>query len=181
VRNFVRAKFEQNGFVRLSEALCVQRARYFPRKFAAGKSRKARKFRHIFALGIGGNIGNSARRFDRFAREISRDPRFRLVATSSLLINPAFGYLDQPNFTNAVALLRTSQSPRRVLALMQHYERKFRRTRTFRNAPRTLDLDILYFSAKVRPDARLIVPHPGAHERVSVVFPLGEILAKGNL
>ncbi|MGF7494363.1 2-amino-4-hydroxy-6-hydroxymethyldihydropteridine diphosphokinase, partial [Campylobacter concisus] len=53
------------------------------------------------------------------------------------------------------------------------YESKFKRVRTFKNAPRTLDLDILYFSKKVYKTPRLIVPHPGASKRLSVIVPLG--------
>ena len=59
---------------------------------------------------------------------------------------------------------------------MQHFEICFKRKRSFKNAPRTLDLDILYFNTKVRKNKNLIIPHPGAEKRISVIIPLGIML-----
>ena len=58
---------------------------------------------------------------------------------------------------------------------MQYYEIKFKRTRSFKNAPRTLDLDILYFSEKIRQSDDLQIPHHGVNERISVIIPLGSM------
>ena len=62
---------------------------------------------------------------------------------------------------------------------MQNYEKKFGRKRSFKNAPRTLDIDLVNFSAKTKQSQRLRLPHPQAHVRLSVILPLaliGEIL-----
>lgn len=92
-----------------------------------------------------------------------------------MLINEAFGFKEQKDFTNAVMLIQTNLHARALLKVLLYYEVKFKRKRTFKNAPRTLDLDLLYFSQKVKRDKWCEVPHKGAKERVSVILPLGMI------
>ena len=104
---------------------------------------------------------------------LKNDKRFFVTQNSVILRNKAFGYTEQNDFLNAVMFVQTSKSPNEVLKIMQRYELKFGRKRSFKNAPRTLDLDILYFDKKVRKTPKLILPHYGASKRVSVVLPLG--------
>lgn len=103
------------------------------------------------------------------------DKRFKILSTSPMLINEAFGFKEQKDFTNAVMLIQTNLHARALLKVLLYYEVKFKRKRTFKNAPRTLDLDLLYFSQKVKCDKWCEVPHKGAKERVSVILPLGMI------
>ena len=105
--------------------------------------------------------------------KLSRDTRFHVVENSALLINEAFGFKEQADFINAVMLVQTSLAARQILKITANLERRFGRVRSFKNAPRTLDIDILYFSGRNRNDARLILPHPGAQSRASVILPLG--------
>lgn len=156
--------------IKIAGARGWQRARFFPFQ---SQSHKAYKFSAI--VGIGANIGDVSRRFTRLVRKWLDDPRIGLVATSPLLKNAAFGYTNQADFLNSVALIRTSLAPAKLLSLCLHYERRFGRKRSFKNAPRTLDLDILYHTQKVRPCHRLRLPHPGASSRISVLLPLGQI------
>lgn len=95
------------------------------------------------------------------------------MENSALLINEAFGFKEQADFTNAVTLVQTSLAARQILKITANLERRFGRVRSFKNAPRTLDIDILYFSGRSRNDARLVLPHPGARSRASVILPLG--------
>lgn len=99
----------------------------------------------------------------------------KILSTSPMLINEAFGFKEQKDFTNAVMLIQTNLHARALLKVLLYYEVKFKRKRTFKNAPRTLDLDLLYFSQKVKRDKWCEVPHKGAKERVSVILPLGMI------
>ena len=154
--------------MRLAGARKIVKSRFCPSFF-----HKRDEFKYEALVGMGGNIGDSAKRFDKFIRVITSDSRFHVVEVSPILINAAFGYEAQDDFSNAVINLQTSMSPRNLLKILRHYESKFKRVRTFKNAPRTLDLDILYFSKKVYKTPRLIVPHPGADKRLSVIVPLG--------
>jgi 2-amino-4-hydroxy-6-hydroxymethyldihydropteridine diphosphokinase len=80
-----------------------------------------------------------------------------------------------PDFINAVVELRTALSPAALLAAMQALEQVHGRQRTYRHAPRTLDLDLLlYGQREVRTDT-LTLPHPRLHERAFVLQPLLEI------
>ena len=169
--------FKKNGFLALIGARSVIKSPNFPAKFEPKSS-----FKYSYILGIGGNIGDVRIRFERLYRALCRDARFFVYETSQILKNKAFGYLAQDDFLNAVICTQSALAPRQMLKIMQRFELKFGRKRSFKNAPRTLDIDILYANVKVRHDKRLILPHPGASERVSVVFPLGGMsLEKGLL
>ena len=130
-------------------------------------------FKNSVILGLGGNIGDVKKRFNGLHFKLSRDTRFHVVENSALLINEAFGFKEQADFINAVMLVQTSLAARQILKITANLERRFGRVRSFKNAPRTLDIDILYFSGRNRNDARLILPHPGAQSRASVILPLG--------
>jgi len=130
-------------------------------------------FKNSVILGLGGNIGDVKKRFNGLHFKLSRDTRFHVVENSALLINEAFGFKEQADFANAVMLVQTSLAARQILKITANLERRFGRVRSFKNAPRTLDIDILYFSGRNRNDARLILPHPGAQSRASVILPLG--------
>ena len=84
----------------------------------------------------------------------------------------------QPDYVNAVAILRTSLPPRALLARLHAIERRQRRVRKLsapRNAARTLDLDLLLYERRRRTGADLVLPHPRMHERAFVLLPLSRI------
>ena len=126
-------------------------------------------------LGLGSNIDGEKERFIKFFRLLMADKRFKVLQTSSILINKAFGYEAQKDFHNAVMLLQSNLHARALLKILLFYEFKFRRKRSFKNAPRTLDLDLLYFSAKSKNDYFCTLPHVGVNERLSVILPLAEL------
>ena len=130
-------------------------------------------FKNSVILGLGGNIGDVKKRFNGLYFKLSRDSRFHIVENSALLINEAFGFKEQADFTNAVMLVQTSLAARQILKITANLEKRFGRVRSFKNAPRTLDIDILYFSGRNRNDAWLTLPHLGAKSRISVILPLG--------
>ena len=101
----------------------------------------------------------------------------RLVARSSLYSTAPVGFADQPNFVNAVVALETELTPRTLLESLLAIEREFGRDRaaSFRNGPRTLDLDILLFGDLHVSDPNLEIPHPRLSERAFVLVPLAEI------
>ncbi|HEY8445605.1 MAG TPA: 2-amino-4-hydroxy-6-hydroxymethyldihydropteridine diphosphokinase [Thermomicrobiales bacterium] len=96
-------------------------------------------------------------------------------AVSSVYETAPVGYLDQPSFLNAVLRLRTELSPRDLLNQLMEIERRGGRVRTFQNAPRTLDLDVLLYDGQIIDTPDLTVPHPRMHERGFVLVPLADI------
>ena len=108
------------------------------------------------------------RRFEHLLVALKRVAGVDVVRSSAILRNPPFGYLKQPFFYNAVLVVRTLLEPHRLLTLLQQMEKRFGRRRSFANAPRTLDLDIIFFDGRVIHSKRLTVPHPHWHERQSV-------------
>ncbi len=133
----------------------------------------AKAVRHTpVVLGIGGNIGNVPRRFKKLALLLASHPRVRLVRSAPILKNPPFGYLDQPDFYNSVLLVDTTLSPQALLHFLLRVEKRFGRVRTFKNAPRTLDIDIIFYDNMRIKRKDLTIPHPHWMERESVVVPL---------
>jgi 2-amino-4-hydroxy-6-hydroxymethyldihydropteridine diphosphokinase len=80
-----------------------------------------------------------------------------------------------PEYRNGVALVEAGSSPEAVLASLHVIEAALGRERSGRNAPRTLDLDLVAHGRDVRGEAGLTLPHPRAHERLFVMGPLAEI------
>ena len=126
-------------------------------------------------IGIGGNLGDTVERFERLFRYWRQSKQLRIVQTSPILRNPPFGYVDQPDFYNAVMAVRTALSPQMLLRYILYTEKRFGRQRSFPNAPRTLDLDMLMYNDRVVRTRRLRVPHPHWRERASVVWPLEQL------
>ena len=172
----VNLRLKKNGFYECADALCVVKSAVFPMR-----RRKRGNFKNLYLLGLGGNLGDVKRRFERFYCVLQSDTRFFVAQNSLILKNKPFGFLDQPDFLNAVMLVQSSLAPLALLKIMQRAELRFGRKRSFKNAPRTLDVDILYASAKVRACEQLVLPHPGACERISVILPLGEMKFKRGL
>jgi 2-amino-4-hydroxy-6-hydroxymethyldihydropteridine diphosphokinase len=102
-------------------------------------------------------------------------PDTRLARVSSLYRSAPVGYLDQPDFTNAVAQIETALPPRALLDQLLAIERRHGRARNFTNAPRTLDLDIVLYGECIVQEPGLTIPHPRMHERAFVLVPLAEI------
>jgi 2-amino-4-hydroxy-6-hydroxymethyldihydropteridine diphosphokinase len=130
------------------------------------------KFRHKALIGIGCNVGNCSRRFKKLFLFFRNHPKIDIIETSYLYKNPPFGYLDQDDFINTVMVISTSFSPIELLNFLLRTEKKFNRKRSFKNAPRTLDLDIIMYENIKINNKRLNIPHPFFKKRDSVLLPL---------
>lgn len=126
-------------------------------------------------IALGSNLKNPADQVRAGFEELAMLPDTLLAAISSLYSNAAVGYVDQPDFVNAVAKIQTGLAPRALLAELLAIERRFGRVREFENAPRTLDLDIVLYGSATIDEPGLTVPHPRMHERAFVIVPLAEI------
>jgi 2-amino-4-hydroxy-6-hydroxymethyldihydropteridine diphosphokinase len=144
---------------------------FYNNLFPYRNSKKSKK-KNIVTIGIGGNIGDTTKIFKKLFLMLQHDSRFFIKSTSPILQNPPFGYLEQQDFFNAVVVLQTNLSPFESLRAFQRYENRFKRVRTFQDAPRTLDVDIIFFNNLTIDSKNLTVPHKGHNERVSVLIPL---------
>ena len=131
---------------------------------------------HFAVIALGSNLAEPARQVRAALSVLEAHPQIQIEKTSSLYVTAPVGYDDQPDFVNAVCSVRTSLDGVSLLAVLNRIEADFGRERTFRNAPRTLDLDIIDFDGISSDDPHLTLPHPRAHERSFVMKPLAEIL-----
>lgn len=129
----------------------------------------------LATIGLGANLDDPAAQVEYALAELDRLPDTRLVARSSLYASAPVGYVDQPDFINAVAQIETALAPRALLTALLDIEHRHGRERSFRNAPRTLDLDLLLHGDSVLETPQLVLPHPRMHERAFVLAPLAEI------
>lgn len=126
-------------------------------------------------VGLGANLGKPRRQLLAALEELGRIPQTRVTARSSLYRSAPIGYPDQPDYVNAVAKLETGLRPEELFARLQEIERGHGRKRSFRNAPRSLDLDLLLYGGERIDTPALTVPHPRMHERAFVLVPLLEL------
>ena len=130
-------------------------------------------------VGLGSNLAHPRRQIARAVAALARLPRTRIVRLSPNYVSAPIACSDeQPDYVNAVVALRTSLSPGSLLRRLQSIERRHGRVRhaaSPRNAPRTLDLDLLLFERRRLRLPHLTVPHPRMHERAFVLKPLLDI------
>lgn len=129
----------------------------------------------VVYVGLGANLGDREATLRGAVRRLSE--LGAIEAVSSRYETKPVGYRDQPLFLNAVVRLRTDLTPDALLQGLLQIEREFGRVRTFANAPRTLDLDLLFYGGLIIEAPTLVVPHPRLHERAFVLAPLAEIAA----
>jgi 2-amino-4-hydroxy-6-hydroxymethyldihydropteridine diphosphokinase len=123
-------------------------------------------------VGLGSNLDDPAAQLRRAREALSRLPQSELISTSKLFRSRPMGPRDQPDYTNAVAGVRTVLSARQLLAELQRIEAdQGRRRASDRWGPRTLDLDLLTYGELVCREEGLELPHPGAHLRDFVLVP----------
>jgi 2-amino-4-hydroxy-6-hydroxymethyldihydropteridine diphosphokinase len=125
-------------------------------------------------IGVGANLGDPWATVRSAVSALADLPHSRWVASSSLY-RSAPVEAHGPDFVNAVVELSTTLPALELLYRLQDIERDFGRERTFRNAPRTLDLDLLLYGQRIIRDPDLIVPHPRLHERAFVLRPLADL------
>jgi 2-amino-4-hydroxy-6-hydroxymethyldihydropteridine diphosphokinase len=126
-------------------------------------------------VALGANLDDPAAQVEQAIAELARLPRTRLTARSSLYLSKAEGYAAQPDFVNAVAALSTTLAPRALLAALLEIETRHGRRREFKNAPRTLDLDLLLYDGLILHEPGLTLPHPRMCQRAFVLQPMAEI------
>ncbi|MDR3369407.1 2-amino-4-hydroxy-6-hydroxymethyldihydropteridine diphosphokinase [Rhodoferax sp.] len=128
-------------------------------------------------VALGANLGDARATVLQAINDLSRLPNTRLIKASSLYRTAPFE-ASGPDFINAVVALMTRLDAGELLLQLQHLENRKGRERPFKNAPRTLDLDILLYGNSTINTVTLQIPHPRMWERAFVLVPLAEIAPK---
>jgi len=136
------------------------------------------KSRYKALLGIGGNIGDVVRRFEHLFWYFKYSPFIHMVETAPILKNPPFGYLQQGDFYNSLILVETDLTPQELLRYVLRVEKVFGRKRLFKDGPRTLDIDIIFYENVKMDTKHLTLPHPSWMKRSSVLIPLSYMKGK---
>ncbi|PAF53062.1 2-amino-4-hydroxy-6-hydroxymethyldihydropteridine diphosphokinase [Helicobacter sp. 13S00482-2] len=134
----------------------------------------ATSFGNMVTLGIGGNIGNCLHRFESFYKYLNKNNKIKILDSSPIYMNPPFGFVYQDSFYNATITLSTSLCIVQFFGFVFYLERRFGRLkkREFKNSPRKLDIDIIFFNDLILKRPYLKIPHPKWNERESVLIPL---------
>ena len=132
-------------------------------------------------VGLGANLEDPLQQVNQAILELHDIERTHVLAVSSLYRSAPVGYADQPDFINAVVKVESQLAPHELLDALHVIENRHGRRRSRRNAPRTLDLDLLLYGTLVLDEDGLILPHPRMHERAFVLLPLAEIAPDARL
>lgn len=130
------------------------------------------------AIALGSNLGERERLLNQAIAHLRTLPKLRVEKVSSFLeTDPVGGPPGQGRYLNGAVLLATDLTPRELLDVLLATEHLLGRDRSSntRNAPRTIDLDLLLYADLQIHEPGLIVPHPRMHEREFVLRPLAEI------
>jgi len=127
----------------------------------------------VVYLGLGSNLGNRQDNLNRALDFLSQ--RMRVGRVSSIYDTEPIGNVNQPRFLNLVCLAYTTLAPMGLLTLAKGIELKLGRGLGKSNAPRPIDIDILFYGNQVIKTPELIIPHLRLSERAFVLIPLAEI------
>ena len=128
---------------------------------------------HSGFLALGSNQGDRSRNLELAIALL--EPQVRPTQTSPVYTTPPWGYLAQNEFLNQVIEVETALQPIQFLQVLKDIERRLGRTPTFRDGPRIIDLDILFYDDLVHNSPLLTIPHPHLQERAFVLVPLNDI------
>lgn len=133
--------------------------------------------KHTAFIGIGSNLGDQIKNIGDGVRLMEDHPLVQVVCLSHLYqTEPLTLNGEKQNwYTNCVLKLRTDLNPVQLFHVTQEIEKLLGRKRSHRWAPRTLDLDLLFFDDEIIRTRTLIIPHPRLHERRFVLQPMSEI------
>ncbi len=124
-------------------------------------------------LGLGSNLGDRQANLDKALDLLSQ--RLRMGQISAVYDTEPVGNVNQSRFLNLVCQVHTSLAPTGLLALAKGIELKLGRAPGKANAPRPIDIDILFYGDQVISLPELVIPHPRLAERAFVLTPLAEI------
>lgn len=125
-------------------------------------------------LSLGSNMNQPERQLQKAQEHISRQVGI-VVRSSSIYQTAAWGKTDQPDFLNQVLIVESEKPAPEVMQVLLGIEKKMGRIRTEKNAPRVIDIDILFFNHDMMKEKDLLVPHPQVQNRRFVLVPLNQL------
>lgn len=128
---------------------------------------------HTVYLAFGSNIGNRLANLKQAVASLS--PQLEVKKKSRIYETPPWGYEDQPLFLNMAVMAKTYLEPEPLLKHLKRLEVALGRKESFRNGPRLIDIDILFYDNLILKTPTLTIPHPRLHERAFVLAPLMDI------
>ncbi|MBT3315572.1 MAG: 2-amino-4-hydroxy-6-hydroxymethyldihydropteridine diphosphokinase [Anaerolineae bacterium] len=127
----------------------------------------------LIYIALGTNLGDRAENLRAAIDSLA--PELRVTRESTIYETPPWGYTEQAHFLNMVIEAETSLEPRTLLDFLKKREADLGRVKLFRNGPRLIDLDILFYDDLVLEEENLTIPHPRLHERAFVLVPLADL------
>ena len=124
-------------------------------------------------LGLGSNMGDRDGNLFKALEDLSQ--RMRVGKVSSAYDTDPVGNINQPRFLNMVCQIQTRLTAKELFTLIQGIESRLGRAPGKLNAPRPIDIDILFYSDQIIETPELVIPHPRLTERAFVLVPLAEI------
>ena len=123
---------------------------------------------------LGSNMGNSKASLSKALVQIEKLIG-KITRQSGLYSTAAWGNTKQPDFLNQVIIVETELSAPQTMATILNIEKKMGRIRTIKNAPRVIDIDILFFNKEMINQTELVIPHPEIQNRRFVLVPLNQL------
>ncbi|WP_379163935.1 2-amino-4-hydroxy-6-hydroxymethyldihydropteridine diphosphokinase [Paenibacillus sp. sgz5001063] len=127
-------------------------------------------------IALGANLGDREGTLKAALQRLNQHEQIEVVRCSSVYETEPVGYLDQPQFLNMAAALRTTLAPGLLLQAMLSIESQLGRVRDVRYGPRTVDLDLLWVENQHLDTPELTLPHPRMQERAFVLIPLSDVV-----
>lgn len=124
-------------------------------------------------IALGSNIGSLEENLNTALKKLAKFSKVQKV--SSFYKTKPQGFLEQADFLNGVCLITTDLEPQELLKKLKEIEKEMGRKKTFKDGPRIIDLDIIYYDNIVLNTPTLTIPHPRAHLRMFVMKGLVEI------
>jgi 2-amino-4-hydroxy-6-hydroxymethyldihydropteridine diphosphokinase len=122
----------------------------------------------------GGNIGDRKNNLEKAAGLIEKEIG-KIIQSSKIYETEAWGNNDQPAFYNQVHIVKSPSSAEEIINKILQIEKQMGRIRTFKNAARIIDIDILFFNDEIIKHPHLIIPHTEISNRRFVLMPLNEL------
>ena len=130
-------------------------------------------FQNKVFLALGSNIGNWKKNFNYSLIELSKISN--IIAIGNIYVTKPYGFKKQDDFYNTALEIETKDTPFQLINKIKLIEKKLHKNKIFKNGPRRIDIDIIFFNSIVFNRDKLIIPHPQAKNRDFVMFPLFDI------
>ena len=126
-------------------------------------------------LALGSNLGNRVENLQSAIDQLQSGGHLQVIERAGLYETEPVGYADQPRFLNTALGATTDLPPLALLDYLKEIEAQLGRLPNFRNGPRPIDLDIIFYDDRIIEEERLQIPHPRLRGRGFVLAPLNDL------